>query len=251
MKPILDNGIDHLFKSSLEDYEIKPSAESWKRINEQLGSKSQDNKQPYWWAAASVILVLGIGLVFFRSDREVIQLKGKTEIAAVNEELLPIQNKLIVKPQLLKDLSLEEVRIANEKRFLQLMAKTNAPVTKEIHSKSDVKNKNTFAAASSINNDKDDQQNPTTANEENISDNTMITAGEPVLAAVPQSENILDRPINHSGEKSLIKSVGDLVNFVIAKMDGRDQKLLHMSKTEESDMEITQINLGLIKYKKN
>ena len=84
MKPILDNGIDHLFKSSLEDYEIKPSAESWKRINEQLGSKSQDNKQPYWWAAASVILVLGIGLVFFRSDREVIQLKGKTEIAVIS-----------------------------------------------------------------------------------------------------------------------------------------------------------------------
>jgi hypothetical protein len=251
MKPILDNGIDHLFKSSLEDYETKPSAESWKRINEQLGSKSQDNKQPYWWAAASVILVLGIGLVFFRSDREVIQLKGKTEIAAVNEELLPNQTKLIVKPQLPKVLSLEEVKIANEKRFLQLMAKTNATVTKEIHSKSDVETKNTFAAASPINNDKDDQQNPTTANEENFFDNTMITAGEPVLAVVPQTENILDRPINHSGEKSLIKSVGDLVNFVIAKMDGRDQKLLHMSKTEESDMEITQINLGLIKYKKN
>ena len=233
----------------MEEYEIKPSAESWNSINDQLRPKSKHNKQLYWLAAASVILILTVGLMFFKGGREAIKLKGKPEIVAVEEEFLPGDNKMAIKQNLPKDLSLEEVRMANEKRFLQLMAQTKAPEAKENHSKSDIKNKNTFVAASPFNDDNQPQE--ATVKEASFTDDVVITAGEPVLVAAPQAQNILERPVNHSEEKSLIKSVGDLVNFVIAKMDGRDQKLLHMSKTEESDMEITQINLGLIKYKKN
>jgi hypothetical protein len=45
--------------------------------------------------------------------------------------------------------------------------------------------------------------------------------------------------------------VGDLVNFVIAKVDKREEKIIKVSKTDEGDNEITGINLGLFKFSKS
>ena len=42
-----------------------------------------------------------------------------------------------------------------------------------------------------------------------------------------------------------IKSVKDMVNFLVSKVDKRKNKIVYMSKTEESDIEITAINLGI------
>jgi hypothetical protein len=38
---------------------------------------------------------------------------------------------------------------------------------------------------------------------------------------------------------------------VVAKVDKREEKIIKVSKTSESDIEITGINLGLIKYLKS
>jgi len=256
MKPMLDNDIDNLFKPSLESYEIRPSAESWQKINSQLERKQGKNNQPYWLAAASVILVVGLGFNFFGTQQEVIKLTANSHVAIIEEEeVLPVEHKITVKQPVLKELSLNEVKMANEKHFLSLMAKTNIPSKKNrIKPKGDdFKNKNILASAFLLNVDKSIEEEAPERRKVKVAANTVIDAEDPILATAQQTKNIsaFNKELNYSEEKSIIKSVGDLVNFVIAKVDNREQKLLHMSRTEESDMEITQINLGLIKYKKN
>lgn len=256
MKPMLDNDIDNLFKSSLEDYQINPSAGSWKKINSKLSGKHKKNNHVYWLSAASIILVFGLSFKFFGTQQEVIKLTrniSKNDI--IQEEILPVENNITVTEPVVKELSLAEVKMANEKHFLAILEKdTSSLIRRKNKSKQEVSiANNKFANSFVFAIDKEiTEENSKKANDLKLAMNTITDTEEPMLATAHQSKNISTfKEVDYSKERSLIKSVGNFVNFVIAKVDNRDRKLLHVSSTEESDMEITQINLGLIKYKKN
>jgi pectate lyase len=73
-------------------------------------------------------------------------------------------------------------------------------------------------------------------------------------AALALAQNTNDGNLDDVGgvndRKVKIKSVGDLVNFVVAKVDKREEKIIKVSKTDEGDNQITGINLGLFKFRK-
>lgn len=250
MKPMLDNDIDNLFKSSFEDYEVTPSKESWNKVKASLNDKPVKNNRPLWLAAASIIVIFGLAIKFFGTNNKVIKLHGSSEntdeeIVAYSEVEKPVSVK-----NLPKKMTLEEVKLANEKHFLSLVS-NSAPLkgTNKKKRKSIIENDLAIDKNKSDNDILSRSLSNQILAENNLVD--VIQSNESVIAQRNDLESTLDKENHLSTEKSKIKSVGDLFNFVIAKVDNREQKLLHFSKTEESDMELTQINLGLFKYKKN
>ena len=82
--------------------------------------------------------------------------------------------------------------------------------------------------------------------EVNLPVNNLLARGnyQPQLTA--QSPRPKPKPV----KKHRIRSLGDVLNVVIAAVDKREDKFIEFSNTDEDDATITGLNLGIIKVKK-
>lgn len=274
MKAMSDKEFDKAFKSSFEDFEVDPTAKSWENIAAKLDEKPKGKKFPIFWlsVAASVIMVLSIGIIIYQKPTEnIIELRGKTQptdvvidgeqsnpIYSNNENTTAVDSDADVTPKNSEVVSVNPSVIKNATKT------ANAKVAKNQEINTSEKNNLPDATIStkvnvlSTNNietviaETKPVRKPTVtermiAEEEakKVSSNNNQTA----LATNTNGENLNND--GATGDRKLkIKSVGDLVNFVVAKVDKRDEKIIKISKTDESDNEITGINLGLFKFRK-
>jgi hypothetical protein len=256
MKVASDKKFDEFFKSSFEDFEVEPSANSWDKIAQELKQKPKKKFPIFWMAAASVVIVLGIGLGLYTQPTEVIKLKPQTdELTAKVEPKLEESKEQGVK--------IKEQRI--EKPVLVAATTKKQPVSQE--NKVSEKNISEDATITSkvnvldLNNLEEDLARVKPVKRINSVAQQMIDdeAKQTKLngsmnAALALAQNTNDENLNDdgaiTGRKVKIKSVGDLVNFVVAKVDKREEKIIKVSRTDEGDNEITGINLGLFKFRK-
>ncbi|ADY52911.1 hypothetical protein Pedsa_2363 [Pseudopedobacter saltans DSM 12145] len=237
MKSMSDKEFDAFFKASLEEFEEEPTKDFWVAIESETNSSEPDsrkNKFPFLWAAASLIL-LGLGFVFFKSDAERVQLRSeKIEITNSQVEISETYSRPVNHPGFKPNNQAE-----NEKRFLELMASTeleDKPVEKRRRymenlpdRSAEIKERQLVKVVS------------------NVIDKNQDTEKQEPEIKLQETLVQVDSP---QETKERVRTLGDLVNFVVGKIDKRENKIIHVSKTDESDMEITGINLGLIKYRK-
>lgn len=258
---MLDKDFDQVLKSSFEDFEVQPAANSWDKITNALNKKPKSKDFGiFWMAAASVIVVLGIGIGLYSKPTEVIKLRGNTD-GFLNQVAKKQNNSAVIA----KDVDLENAKttpVFNTKNSNTLA--NNEPVI--------TTNKNNFEVDATNSNNgsvsliKDTEIEPSrivatkpirtkTVTEQILEDeasknfNSSKIKTQTLLAQNTIDENLVESG-NQSKRRQKIKSVGDLVNFVVAKVDKREEKIIKVSKTDESDNEITGINLGLFKFKK-
>jgi hypothetical protein len=85
------NPLDQLFREKLIDNQVVPSAESWKKIEANLSSKSV-SIYTYWWAVAASIALVVVGSYVLTSmpnnPVKENQLADKTT-SQINQETLP------------------------------------------------------------------------------------------------------------------------------------------------------------------
>ncbi|TKB96332.1 hypothetical protein [Pedobacter cryophilus] len=262
MKVASDKKFDEFFKSSFEDFEVEPSANSWDKIAQELKQKPKKKFPIFWMAAASVVIVLGIGLGLYTQPTEVIKLKPQTdELTAKVEPKLEESKEQGIKDELgvkIKEQRLEkpELLAANTKK--QPVSKENKVSEKNISEDATITSK---ATVLDLNNLEEDLARVKPVKRINSVAQQMIDdeAKQTKLngsmnAALALAQNTNDENLNDdgaiTGRKVKIKSVGDLVNFVVAKVDKREEKIIKVSRTDEGDNEITGINLGLFKFRK-
>ncbi|WP_353132048.1 hypothetical protein [Pseudopedobacter sp.] len=242
MKSMSDKDFDAFFKVSLDQFEEKPTKNIWSSIENDNSKLSYRRKKfPFAWAAAC-IAILALGLILFRTENEKIQLRKVDELAAVSvledqltQNPLPPREIVSFKPN---------NKAENEQRFLRLMA--SIEIGEKIVKKAKQEKQESDFEKTKHTVEVNETQLVSVKNtgasgreEKYIEQEPLVKEQEEILAYTDKIEN-----------KEKVKSLGDLVNFVIGKIDKRENKIIHVSKTEESDMEITGINLGLIKYRK-
>lgn len=268
MKEISDKEFDSFFKSSFEDFEVEPSAKSWEFISNNLAQKPAKKRLPFiWMAVASVIILMGIGIRFYSQPTEIIKLKG-------NQPAEQVASHTPATPS---------SALPNEENSSASTSNENKALDEKVNAARKVKNQSVnqqqLASIASEKNISPDATNTSSANvlntnavDQNLAEVNAVqpiklkTVTEQILAeeaaqksndklkpAEVLAQSLNDKPNEDgatSGRKLKIKSVGDLVNFVVAKVDKRNEKIIEVSKTDESDNEITGINLGLIKFRK-
>lgn len=258
MKPVLDKDFDQLFKTSLEDFEVTPTANSWNKIAEQLESKPAKKKFPaYWMAAASVIFILGIGISLYLTSTEVIQLKPDQNKKDLAKKVAQPQtdDATDISSMLDNTVTAQEISKKEAQTTRQLLADNQLELATENTALAD---KNQVFKSNSKEEPVIEQLSTNPIKTKTISIQKMAI-NPPVeinsLSSVPVSaQNNIEKGLNEAnieaGGKLKIKSFGDVVNFVVSKVDKREDKIITISKTEDSDNEVTGINLGLISFKK-
>ncbi|MDF3079224.1 MAG: hypothetical protein K0S09_3113 [Sphingobacteriaceae bacterium] len=257
MQPMSDKELDKLFQAEFDSFEVEPSAGLWERIDEELGSAPAQEKKKafpvFWMAAASVVVVMTAG-IYFLQPTEKIQLRGKqSQIAdtepAVKEikrspvDVKPVQEQYEQKHQ--APASSATLVAINEKREAVHQLASTEP--KEEASTQLVEENARMAGSTLAVNTP--EVSPVSQPEKAVM-SSLRSNQQPSLVAMLSPEVKEANEVEQTSPRQKIKSLGDLVNRVVAKVDPREEKIIQFTDNDEGT-EVSGINLGLIKFKHN
>ena len=248
-----DKEFDRLFQSKLGDHETEPSPMVWNNIADELhGKKSKSGMMVYLSIAASITILVSAGLLFFNQSEEtfvkpikrgkVIAKNNKptpsdstikstsvimpkitsaptTEVAGVAKHSAPAPRSTVVEPINILRTQTNESAITTPNQTQPVLAMVTEPVQKE--------------RAVVI----PDKETSFTSTDEQVLE-TVVTSTETIKTVV--------------AKKRGIHSFGGLINAIVAKVDKREDKLIEFSDSEDDDTQsnVTGINLGLLRIKK-
>lgn len=229
-----DKEFDQLFKDRLGDAEVEPSVSLWNNIAEELKPRKRRVFSGYWIAAAVAIIIVSV--VWISPKEEKIRLQGKVLLAS--EHTLPsaetnsdihrysktggksnVDNyestPLIIAPR------------ANEANYKE------APTAK----------KNAVRASIPVTG----QLDATKA--EDKSGNLSGHVYTDVVIAKVEAPDEIDADLMAENDASTkgIRNVGDFVNYVVSKVDKREDKFLKFNTDDDENSSLVGINIGFIK----
>lgn len=239
-----DKEFDQLFRDKFSDAEIEPSANLWANIEQQLAPKRKRTFPIYWMAAASIAVVMTAMLVFQKTEK--IQLHGTATIADVTTTAVEhvVENNLNTTANLpIKTFVADENNMASKK--VSLINSADHKVVKE-NAKNIEETMQPILA---------DTRLPIKQQEVRPLDvapiKETIVESPIVYAQVLPQEDLNENAISESGvERKGIRNVGDIVNFVVDKVDKRDKKLLRFNTDDDDNSSIVGINIGFLKFNK-
>ncbi|WP_316792082.1 hypothetical protein [Pedobacter frigoris] len=226
-----DKEFDQLFKDRFEEAEVQPSSGLWNNISAELEPKRKTGLQIYWMAAAVAVMVVGIGLLVPKTEK--IRLQAPAEIADVKA-------KDISKPS--ADRVIDETESDQSYKSTPLVI---APRLKPEGQKKTI----IFVQPKVV-------DEHLVNNAADVKDHTPVMVKSSATADVPiviASANTSDQnKVNEiteteQPERKGIRNVGDLVNYVVDKVDKRDNKILKFNTDEDDNSSLIAINIGFIK----
>ncbi|MCX2575812.1 hypothetical protein [Pedobacter sandarakinus] len=249
MQPIQDKDFDKLFKNAFDDAEIKPSRDLWGSIESEIEPKKKRIFPIYWLAAAAVLLVATVGfLVYQQQDTQSKQFVNYVapgvvkpgeekqhsagEVATTIETATP-KTPLPVSVQPITNTA--KVKNGARVKPLQKQHIVTAP---------EMQKQETMIAA---------VQEPQRDLKAKIDEAVLAKTNDVVLAANPTNIKI-DDVVDVSAETTdadtrNIRNVGDVVNFIVNKVDKRKDKFIQF-RTDDDDSSISSINIGPFKFGK-
>lgn len=249
-----DKEFDEFFRTKFSTYEEQPSGAVWEAISRELGSRKRRSYRYIWSAAASVVVILAAGIWFARPAK-VIKLRGQAAPQEITKTVVNQPGKV------------EAAKDSVQAGFFTRLA--GLKINRKIHVPASAKlpreNTGTAAHVNSAAGEETTQQEVTVESlaSANLSPEQPVKLNvAPVTEKLNLKEHELQSPSagEHSGHvyasaneenenlKPAIRSVGDIVNFVVSKVDRRKDKLIEFSDSDEGSL-ISGINLGLVKFK--
>ena len=243
MNQMQDKGIDDLFNKKLSSFEVKPSAKIWASISKEVNTDtSTKRKKPFAWimAAASLVVMLGLGLLFVKPLNTA---KQKEKISRLN--LKPKIKKNVIPD---KGLALAKNSTGTESGMVTERLSDKA-ISKQIVDKEQVSSSNQESLPEQI--EKLTPVYAQVAEEVNLESNlnTIIVADQTIATVdvvLPEQHPAVKEKQSRNRK---IHSVGDLVNFVVEKVDKRDNKVIEFKNDDENGSIISGFNLGLFQIK--
>lgn len=239
-----DKNIDELFRSKLESFEIEPSAGVWPRITVEIGVIRRKRAWfLYLSAAASIIILLAAGIFF-------IPKKGRKDgkQPAMPYVVKAAASQPVVKSESILPSTVAAIARANKKRH-GVVVESIRPVTKNPDTG---KTEGPAIASLSPRAQQDgDTGVPGTATQLEVKQSVAVSAGfitHPTITQVrlPVISDQNNEPVK-TGHK--IRSLGGLINAVVARVDKRRDKIIEFTD-DDDETNVTGINLGIIKIKK-
>jgi hypothetical protein len=234
MNNAMENTFDTILKDKLKDVSVAPSPQVWENISAGLEQKQQKKRVIYPWLglAASVLLVsLGAWLFFPMNQAQISTVKvvnvQQMHTRSTNPELIAQEN-----------LPKKEVKHSSKPLVLHNVAQLQQDLTLPPISVNTVEPKPSATVL------QPEQQEVAILTEApsidpakilNTPTETTLTSAEPGVS-------------KHA--KKRIRTLSDLVNFVVAKVDDREEKVLETS-SNEAVLSLTSLNVGPLKFKKN
>jgi hypothetical protein len=233
MNNTMENTFDEVFKDKLGEVSVAPSPQVWENISASLEPKQHKKRVIYPWLglAASVLLVsLGAWWFFPMNQAQV----GAVKVVNVQQKPTRITE---VQPTAQGNLPKKELAHIAKPLVVNKVAQLQQELPLPPSSVNTVDPK---PSATII---QPEQQQVAVLNE---------SPSQPVTILKTPQETALNsaQPSAKKHAKKRIRSLSDLVNFVVAKVDNREEKILETS-TDEAILSLTSLNVGPLKFKKN
>ncbi|WP_090473279.1 hypothetical protein [Mucilaginibacter sp. OK268] len=248
------NELDELFRSSLDELEMQPSAHVWTGIAAELDAgKRKRSLVSFWSIAAGIVLALTIGVLFMPKQ---VRVNKQDPLAnRIVKQTSPVTKTI---PVVLAD------QQQNKKVTKAVIAPTNhlaAVKLERLNNKAD-KTKKLRVQQEGLAKINNEPQAVLTSRGDDLASAVIPDhTGDEIsvkpaihdlslLESKSQLAALTIKPVKAPVKKHRIRSMGDVFNVVIAAVDKRKDKFIEFSNTDEDDATITGINLGIIKVKK-
>lgn len=252
MHPISDNELDKLFQKNFVDLDIEPANTTWDNISDQLDGQKRAKKNfpSAWMAAAGVVIVLSAGLWLFRPV-EVIKLHGLVQNTeeVVSEPLISGSDEQDANT-LVKDKQASDfIDMLPKLSKVSKMKSSEIKNQENIHVPTEKEEINSFVVQERVTRVPIELKAKVVLPELNSFDkNVELIVDDQVLAKSDYiTEDIQPEEQVYNTQRK-IKSIGSLVNFVIAKVDRRENKIIEFKDGDEGS-ELAGLNLGIVKYR--
>jgi hypothetical protein len=238
-----DKEFDQLFRSKLEDYETEPSAGVWDNIQKSTDFHRKTPKN-HWKIAASLLILLSAGVYL-------ISRIGTAGTAPV--KIVVNGNAKFIKPDATS--KAVEMTMPQLKNTAKLTAK-NSFKRKE---------KRFQPAPKAVIETQLVQQPPLTVSKPALDSFVVPDKQTPLMAKVQLVDDVPFKANSLADQhkfantavaaipakKHHIRSLGDLINVVVSKVDKRKDKIIEFSSpADEDETALSGLNLGFIRIKK-
>lgn len=240
-----DKEFDQLFRDRFEEAEVTPSLNLWANIEEKLVVKRKRVLPVYWSAAAAVLVAVTLALLLKQPDK--IQLGAKLTAAkkiVMDTAENAVEQQVAIQPVVNKNNGTEN------KRAIEILAKVSADhqtnaVTDSAAAPVMVK-KDLIAMQPSAHISHPDNKEAVVKREIAKLPAVSLPLEEVVLASADIAKNE-EESENKQAEEGKIRNVGDLVNFVVDKVDKREEKFIQF-KTDDDNSSLISLNIGLFRF---
>jgi hypothetical protein len=252
-----DNEFDKLFSSKLNNFEVEPSADVWERVSLELNTdKRKKILVPILGIAATILVLVVSGILFIHQKTN----NGYQRKSETAKTILPLH----IQPAMtsIAKLTVSNSQYAKRNHKALTNNKYLAKALKYIPVKSAQIIVDSLPAKtgrqSFIASLQQRQQNETKAVVPD--ERTQIAIRQPIektttLISTPglvatEIPTVAKQDVITAKSKHKIRSLGDLINVVVAKVDKRKDKIIEFTDTDD-ESNITGVNLGIIKFKKD
>ncbi|SMC53354.1 hypothetical protein [Pedobacter africanus] len=231
MQNIQDKAFDELFKEKLGNAELQPSADLWGNIAAGLQPAAKRRLPVYWMAAALALVVVGLGLLM--PDTEKVRLQAPIKLAVHDGVVVPVARVAIDLPDA------GETATTNYSSTPLVIAPR---LKADAENKPDKQKMQPERASDRLTNKqeevvKEPVQSPKPVNEAMIASANVQEDNQPDVVVAKTDET--------AGKG--IRNVGDLINFVVNKVDRREKKVIQF-ETDDDNSSIVALNIGFIKF---
>ncbi len=94
-----DKEFDNVFSSKLDNFEVEPSKAVWQGINDGLGNNNRKKVLPFLGIAASIIVLIAAGIVFFTQRTTVVKSHAVKDRVAINHATKVTPETTTIQPQ--------------------------------------------------------------------------------------------------------------------------------------------------------
>lgn len=224
-----DKSFDRIVKDKFEHFNTEPKPTLWENISKQLDEKRAKKRIPYFWLSAACVLILASFAFWFNSNSV-----PNSDLNADSQLVQAPENPITI-------ISETEPKVLN---IAVAKAKQSRPATKTKSSPSSLQ---TAAIVSRPDLKSENLQTQVLQEEKLVVESESLSAATetPLVVAAETEIEEAAKPA-----KRRVRSLSDLVNFVVAKVDRREDKLIETSD-QDAVLEISALNLGLLKFKKS
>jgi len=244
MQHMPDKEFDQLFRDKFNEAEIEPSTNLWANIETQLAPKRKRVFPIYWMAAASIAIAITAMLLL--QKKEVIQLRG--EVTAATDVPTATDSKSILADHT-PSISISESSATSKstRSFVSAESKkvkvyqANLPEEKYINTGLQPDAQTDRLAIKTM----DVKPLDVLPVKETATENPIVIASIPTNTnsnTITETEDVTER--------KGIRNVGDIVNYVVDKVDKRDKKLVKFNTDDDDNSSIVGINIGFLKFNK-
>ncbi|SHF11960.1 hypothetical protein [Pedobacter caeni] len=239
MQAMQDKDFDQLFKDRFEEAEIQPSSNLWSNIEQELAPKKKKGFPVYWAAAAVVVIATTIGLLSQKT--EPLKLQGNAATAKVEKVPVaaPKLNTVVEEPVVAVPESTPLV-LAPKVKLENLVRKNNQVAVQPNLEAQRQQVKEVVIAP-----EQKEEIKPIATLEKEV----MIAKIDPPVVG-EQNNQIAETEVR---ERKGIRNVGDVINFVVDKLDKREKKIIQFKTDDDDNSSLIAVNIGILKFnsKKN